>query len=1066
MQISKNLRYYLLRTPVLPIEEAFEFIEADFNQNKDLIADKISKPFIEDSFFLASPDFMTALKKYMSEVKYFSVDDKVVKSFYKYFVRMSSRCTPFGLFAGCAVGTFSDQSKIKFDSNKYKSVSRLDMYYVSAITDYFNKIPLLRNQLRFFPNETIYPNGNNYRYIEYINTRSSRSYKISGFSGNSLICELLQVAQKGMYFSELKRFLINKKFKEEEVDNYLQQLIESQILVSDLLPSITGEEYFTVLIERLKKLNSTEDIVRDLEDVNSVVKKGRWSEEKKVTIEKILSKYIPIDTKNIVQTDLFFNTVTNTVNKSVISEISKLVTEYTSSEEFQSPYSMGDFAIKFQKKYGDREIPLLRALDNETGIGYKVSDSSSTAYMPLLENMKFSKSGYHSRNSWDSSKGKKVKILLDALKKGLQSVDLKSYSPKPNQTARDKMKVPKSMFMFGSLLSKSTETLDSGEFNFLLSAIGGPSGANLLGRFCSGDQQLQQFVQESLQEEEATNEEIIFAEIVHLPDGRTGNVVMRPTLRDYEIPILTNSSVDEEHTIKLSDLLVSVIGDKVVVRSKKLNKRVIPRLTNAHNYHNGLPVYKFLSDLQFQGFCRPHLWEWSILADQPFLPRIQYGKLILERATWNLSKASFLKRPSDESPSEYFKQLKEKLNMPDKVVLVEGDNELLLSLTSLISVNILTDKLKKRDIKLKEYLFSSENTFIKDEKGSYANELIVPFSTVHEEPIYSNSGRLQRQIATPEKRAILKRNFKVGDSWIYFKVFTGSKTADKILIDIIKPLSEELLVEGVIEKWFFIRYVEHGNHIRVRFYNSQKADFWVEVIKRMKDAFSSLQENGLVSQMQIDSYDREIERYGNATMELSEQMFFYDSIAITEFLDLIDGDTGEEYRWLLALLNIDSLLNDFQLTLHEKFQLLSQLKEYFYEETNNGSKNKSLWVSLNNKYRQYSKVIFDLLDQNTFEKEDISEAIQCFKRRSERNKILVGEVLSKFNSDKKVSDVSLFSFLSSHIHMTLNRTFIAKQRIHETVIYHLLAKYYDSKLSRIESLRKKNISSQLQLENS
>ena len=47
---------------------------------------------------------------------------------------------------------------------------------------------------------------------------------------------------------------------------------------------------------------------------------------------------------------------------------------------------------------------------------------------------------------------------------------------------------------------------------------------------------------------------------------------------------------------------------------------------------------------------------------------------------------------------------------------------------------------------------------------------------------------------------LIQRSFTVGDNWLYYKIYTGSRTSDMILLDIIKPLTESLLNDDVIDK--------------------------------------------------------------------------------------------------------------------------------------------------------------------------------------------------------------------------------------------------------------------------
>src|SRR5262249_56388228 len=112
----------------------------------------------------------------------------------------------------------------------------------------------------------------------------------------------------------------------------------------------------------------------------------------------------------------------------------------------------------------------------------------------------------------------------------------------------------------------------------------GSSGGRRLGRFCLGAPRLQAAVETHLRAEEALQPEAVFAEIVHLPEGRIGNVLCRPVLRGHEIAFLGRSGAPAEAQIPLDDLMIAVVGERVVLRSRRLGREVVPRLSTAHNY--------------------------------------------------------------------------------------------------------------------------------------------------------------------------------------------------------------------------------------------------------------------------------------------------------------------------------------------------------------------------------------------------------------------------------------------------------------------------------------------------
>ena len=51
----------------------------------------------------------------------------------------------------------------------------------------------------------------------------------------------------------------------------------------------------------------------------------------------------------------------------------------------------------------------------------------------------------------------------------------------------------------------------------------------------------------------------------------------------------------------MTDLLVSVAGDQIVLRSARLGRRVVPRLTSAHNFTMSQGIYRFLCACRRRG---------------------------------------------------------------------------------------------------------------------------------------------------------------------------------------------------------------------------------------------------------------------------------------------------------------------------------------------------------------------------------------------------------------------------------------------------------------------------------
>jgi len=288
----------------------------------------------------------------------------------------------------------------------------------------------------------------------------------------------------------------------------------------------------------------------------------------------------------------------------------------------------------------------------------------------------------------------------------------------------------------------------------------------------------------------------------------------------------------------------------------------------------------------------------------------------------------------------------------------------------------------------------------------------------------------------------MKRTFIIGDEWFYLKIYSGVKTADMILTETIKPLTEQLLKNKIIDNWFFIRYADPNKHLRVRFHITEPSNTF-EIIHPLNLYLKPLIDQNLIWKVQTDTYQREIERYGAETIELVEKLFFYESNMIVNVIDMIEGDEGEIIRWHFGLRAIDSLLDDFYYDIKQKQELLNILKESFGREF---GVDKNFKIQIDKKFRYERSSINNILDKSKDESSEILSILEFLYNKSEMIKPIASEIILRNKNNMPLIEQN--NLLGSYIHMLCNRLFKSKQRIHELVLYNFLYRYYTSEMAK------------------
>lgn len=296
----------------------------------------------------------------------------------------------------------------------------------------------------------------------------------------------------------------------------------------------------------------------------------------------------------------------------------------------------------------------------------------------------------------------------------------------------------------------------------------------------------------------------------------------------------------------------------------------------------------------------------------------------------------------------------------------------------------------------------------------------------------------------------IKRTFIPGDEWLYIKLFTGYKTADTLLTEVLPDIISRLKENQVLDKWFFIRYSDPHFHLRVRFYIKDQDHS--SILSVISQSIKSYVSDGLIWKVQADTYQRELERYGTKTIEHIETIFNIDSEAIVSLLGKLEGYEAEQHRWLLALKMIDVLLDDFKFGIENKLELLNTLSENFKKEF--GFTQKEYKIQLDKKFRNNRQAIEETIINQPDSWMALYSAI--IQHKSQALQPIV-KLLLKMETQQEL-EVPLKSLLGSQIHMMINRLFRSKQRIVEMVLYDMLERYYSSTVAKSKYKRLNNVS--------
>ncbi|MDQ4024104.1 MAG: lantibiotic dehydratase family protein [Actinomycetota bacterium] len=598
---------FVLRTPALPYDD---FVALRAGGEAGLLRERLRaavvRPEVRDAVFVASPRIAELLDRWLEEPAG-SADRKVEHALVRYFSRMTARATPFGLFAGCSSGRIGDRTVLRLGGREdYRRHTRLDMEYLSAVVDALERDPVVRALLEYRPNSSLYSRAGKLCYAEARTDEGGRSHYLVAVADSEYLRATVERASSGARPHELAEALVDGDVSLDEARSFVEELIDDHVLVSELAPPVTGDEPIDALIPTLERYPVMAPAGAVLYEARAALEKidargvGVEPAAYLDVAESLGDLPAPVEPSRLFQVDMVKPAVALSLGPRVVEEVARAVQIlHRISGRRDREDALGRFRNAFRDRYGDREAPLLEVLDEELGIGFDPSATPSAEASPLLAGLPFA-TPRDDLAPWRWRDQFLLGKVVEAARAGRDEIALTAQDVQ--ELAIDPLPLPEA-FSAGVTIAAASEThVDRGEFRLLFQGLYGPSGGRLIGRFCHADPEQHAVLKEHLDQEEALHPGVAYAEIVHLPEGRLGNILLRPVLRSYEIPYLGRSGAAPDRQIPVQDLWVSVNEDRIALRSERLNREVWPRLTSAHNYTwRSLGVYRFLCALQEQG---------------------------------------------------------------------------------------------------------------------------------------------------------------------------------------------------------------------------------------------------------------------------------------------------------------------------------------------------------------------------------------------------------------------------------------------------------------------------------
>jgi thiopeptide-type bacteriocin biosynthesis protein len=906
--LYKPLDFYLARAPLLPVQV---YGELGAEQRRIALA---SDPLVRRALAAGSASLLDAIERHKRGSLTKRDADRMRAKLLRYEIRMATRPTPFGLFAGVAMGGWGSHTDFSIRSTCARTKTRPDMAWLMALVHSAEAIPAVRRRLRLVANPLALLEGGRMVLTERTPGGGATQAMPVSVRATGVVKQALQLAKTPIAYDDLSARILetNQNATREKVDKLLTELWEQTFLLTDLRPPLTTDDPARYVADRLAGIPEAEDLAKRL--VGLLEASAAWDRlEDADGVERFEAqlKQTGIVTESSqqapVQVDMAMS-VGGRIHQMVGEEAARAAEILLRLSPF--PYGSGAIAAYRQAyvgRYGhDREVPLLELLDPNRGLG----PMSQHAFGPVGPDP--TRAARRSRTLMQLAcaalRDHQRTVILDEETLG----KLETWTPAANA-------VPVSLDLNFSLGARSAGAIDEGDFTLVVGPnLGALAAGRNLGRF---SQMLSPegpaCLASAAAQEEALAADHLWAEFVYLPVSlRMANVVIRPAVRSHEVVLGASAGVPASGVIPPDELVAGVKEGRFYVRWPAAGKRVM--FTSGHmlSYHNAPAIGRFLMDLSSDGRALFSTFDWGPAEGFPYLPRVQSGRIVLRPAQWRIQQDD-LDLKSAEAFRRSLKKWRAAWDAPRHICLTVGDNRLVLDLEDEDQAREIyaeLQPLKEGDfIIVQEVLPGLDEAWMPGPGGNYYSELIA--SMVLRGGI--QAGKADKKAGTQPTASMATEVAQVdpglrrkppGSEWLFVKLYCPRRLENDVISDAMFGFAEKAVASGLADSWFFIRYSDPEPHIRLRFHGTPER-LTAHLFPHVCEWAGRLMSGGHCSKFVFDTYEPEVERFGGPLgLRVAEEIFYADSRSVADLIRCASKKLWPQDQTSLLAISVDDLL--------------------------------------------------------------------------------------------------------------------------------------------------------------